>query len=83
MRRAPHFASLSDMEREEQMTPEEMDAAIVRNLKEKTGKTLEEWCVVLRASNLAEKRELKDLLKQVHGVGHFQAQTIVKRYLLD
>jgi len=65
------------------MTPEEMEAAIIRNLPEKTGKSLEEWFVVLRASSLSEKRELKEELKKVNGVGHFQAQTIVKVYLRD
>ena len=61
------------------MKPEEMEQAIVRNLREKTGKPLEEWFSVLRASSLSEKGELKKL----HGVGHFQAQTIVKFYLLS
>ena len=65
------------------MKPEEMEKAIVRNLPEKTGKSLEEWFGVLRASGLTEKRELKQELKTAHGVGHFQAQTIVKFYLLD
>ena len=60
------------------MTPEEMEAAIVANLQEKTGKALEEWFEVLRASGLSDKRAQKEVLKKVHGVGHFQAQTIVK-----
>tara|TARA_B110000014_G_C19989838_1_gene512669 strand:- start:414 stop:611 length:198 start_codon:yes stop_codon:yes gene_type:complete len=58
--------------------PEEMEAAMIRNLSEKTGKSLEEWCAVLRASGLTEKRDMKKYLKEDHGVGHFQAQTIVK-----
>ena len=65
------------------MTPEQMEKAIIRNLTEKTGKSLEEWCAVLNDSGLSEKRELKELLKQQHGVGHFQTQTIVKFYLLN
>ena len=65
------------------MKPEEMEKAIIRNLQEKTGKSLEEWFAVLRASSLSEKRELKEELKKVHGVGHIQAQTIVKIYLLN
>ncbi len=63
------------------MTPEEMEEAIVRNLREKTGKSLEEWCAVLRDSGLSSKGELTDLLKTTHGVGHFQARTIVKLHL--
>ena len=63
------------------MNPAEMEKAIVRNLPDKTGKSLEQWFDVLQASGLVEKRELKDTLKKDHGVGHFQAQTIVKLYL--
>ena len=65
------------------MKPEEMEAAIIRNLPEKTGKSLEEWCVVLKESGLTGKRDLKKHLKENHGVGHFQTQTIVKHYLND
>jgi len=65
------------------MKPEEMEAAIVRNLPEKTGRSLEEWFTVLGDSGLSEKRDMKKHLKEDHGVGHFQAQTIVKLYLLD
>ncbi len=65
------------------MKPEDMEKAIVRNLADKTGKALEEWFAVLRASGLSDKRGLKDVLKTDHDVGHFQAQTIVKLYLLE
>ena len=64
------------------MKPEEMEAAMIRNLPEKTGKSLEEWCVVLKDSGLTEKRDMKNHLKKNHGVGHFQTQTIVIFYLL-
>ena len=65
------------------MKPEEMEGAIVRNLAEKTGMTLEEWFTVLDDSGMTEKRDMKAHLKEDHGVGHFQAQTIVKHYLKD
>ena len=65
------------------MKPEEMEAAMIRNLPEKTGKSLEEWYEILRGSGLTEKRDLKKHLKEEHGVGHFQTQTIVKHYLKD
>ena len=65
------------------MKPEDMEIAIVRNLAEKTGKTLEEWFAVLDDSGITEKRDMKAHLKEDHGVGHFQAQTIVKLYLKD
>ena len=65
------------------MKPEEMEAAIIRNLAEKTGRSIEEWFAVLKDSGLSEKRDMKKHLKEDHSVGHFQAQTIVKFYLLD
>ena len=65
------------------MKPEEMEAAMIRNLPENTGKSLEEWCEVLRKSGLTEKRDMKKHLKEDHGVGHFQTQTVVKHYLKD
>ena len=65
------------------MKPEEMEAAMIRNLPEKTGKSLEEWYEILRGSGLTEKRDLKKHLKEGHGVGHFQTQTIVNHYLKD
>ena len=65
------------------MKPKEMEAAIIRNLTDKTGRSLEEWFVILGDSGLSEKRDMKKYLKENHEVGHFQAQTIVKFYLLD
>jgi len=65
------------------MNPEEMEKAIVRNLSEKTGRSIGEWFEVLNDTELSEKQELREYLKKVHSVGHFQAQTIVKYYLLD
>ena len=62
------------------MKPEEMEAAIIRNLAEKTGKPLEEWFSVLRDAGLSEKRDMMKHLKEGGGVGHFQARTIVKFY---
>ena len=65
------------------MSPQEMEAAITKNLAAKTGKSLDEWLGVLHESNLTEKKELKSHLKETHGVGHFQAQTIVSRFRAD
>ena len=65
------------------MKPEEMEKAIVRNLSEKTGRSIEEWFEVLNDTELSEKRELVEYLKKTHSVGHFQAQTLVKYYLME
>ena len=65
------------------MKPKEMEKVIIRNLEDKTGRSLEEWFAVLRDTDLSKKHELKEHLKTVYGVGHFQAQTIIKFYLFD
>ena len=77
-----HRLNEPEVAKEQQVTPEEMEKAMIRNLPEKTGRSLQEWIAVLKESGLSETRELKTFLKKTHGVGHFQSQTIVKRYLL-
>jgi predicted transport protein len=59
--------------------PKEMGEAILRNLEEKTGKTLEQWISIVKKSKLSDKKSVMDFLKITHGVGHFQAQKIVER----
>ena len=53
------------------LSPAEMEAAIIRNLPDKTGKSLEEWLQVLREADLPDKKQMKAHLKETHGVGHF------------
>lgn len=63
------------------LTPKEMEKAIVKNLSEKTGKSMGEWIRVLFKENIPSKNEMKKCLKEKYKVGHFQAQTIVKFFL--
>jgi CHAD domain-containing protein len=63
------------------LSPSEMEQAIVKNLPEKTGKSLEEWFKVLDDEKQSDKKEMKACLKEKYKVGHFQAQTIVKYFL--
>ena len=46
-----------------------MEAANIKNLAAKTGKSLSEWLRLLAESKLTEKKELKAFLKGAHGVG--------------
>ncbi|MCA2985373.1 MAG: DUF4287 domain-containing protein [Gemmatimonas sp.] len=68
------------------LSPREMQAAIVRNLPERTGRTLEAWVREVRAHGptLAD-RSLRAArtawLKQHHGLGHIQAQVIAAHEL--
>jgi len=63
------------------LSPQEMENAIIKNLPEKTGKSLNEWLTILLEENLSNKKEMKSCLKEKHKIGHFQAQTIVKFFL--
>lgn len=62
------------------LSPKEMEEAIIRNLSEKTGKTLAEWHELLSHTEQSTKKEMKSLLKSGYQLGHFQAQVIVNRF---
>lgn len=63
------------------LSPKEMENAIVKNLPEKTGKSLDDWLDVLLEENLSDTKQMKYCLKEKYKVGHFQAQTIVKFFI--
>jgi hypothetical protein len=51
-------------------SPEEMKAAMIAGLPEKTGKSLAEWLAILRASGLSKHKEFMTVLKTEHGLTH-------------
>jgi hypothetical protein len=57
-------------------SPEEMKAAMIAGLRDKTGKSLDEWLAVLKASGLTKHKEFMTLLKTEHGVTHGFANMI-------
>ena len=62
------------------LSPSEMQEAIIKNLPSKTGKTLEEWLLVVDKIKASSDREYMTILKTDFGLGHFQAQVILKRF---
>ncbi len=60
------------------LSPQEMGNAIVRNLKAKTGRSLDEWLVEIKDLTYSDKKECIAYLKDHYGLGHFQAQSIHK-----
>ena len=62
-------------------SPEEMAAAMLANLKEKTGKSLPQWLAITRKSGLAKHGQLVKLLKSEHGVTHGFASLIAHKTL--
>lgn len=57
-------------------SPEEMAAAMLANLEDKTGKALEDWLDVTRSSGLKKHGQIVKLLKSEHGVTHGYANLI-------
>lgn len=50
---------------------------MINNMPEKTGKSLEQWKVILKKKNFAKHSEGVNFLKKEHGVTHGFANTIV------
>lgn len=62
-------------------SPEEMKAAMIAGMSEKTGKSLEEWMQIVRASKLAKHKEIMTLLKTKHSLTHGFANMVALQSL--
>ncbi len=62
-------------------TSGEFEQEFIQTAKEKTGKTLEQWLPVVKASGLAKQMELTNWLKSEHKMNHLQAQLLAGLYL--
>ena len=61
-------------------TTEDAAATMLRNLRAKTGKSLDEWIVILAQSALDKHGEMVKYLKSEHGVTHGFANFIVTHF---
>lgn len=62
-------------------TPEEQAASMIANMKEKTGKTLEQWLKFVKGEKLAKHGEIVKFLKAEHGMGHGFANMVAHKHL--
>jgi hypothetical protein len=62
-------------------TPEEMAAAMVRGLKEKTGKTLAQWVALAKKSGETKHGAIVKHLKVEHGLTHGYANLVAHEFL--
>ncbi len=62
-------------------SPQEMKAAMIAGLAEKTGKSLADWLKIVRASGVTKHKEIMTLLKGEHGVTHGFANMIALQAL--
>jgi len=60
-------------------TPQEMEASMIQNLKDNTGKTLAEWVKIVRASGLLKHGEMVKHLKSGHGLTHGYANLVAHK----
>jgi hypothetical protein len=62
-------------------SPEEGMASLHRNLLAKTGKSIDEWAVIARATGLGKHKDLVAYLKADHELSHGYANQIAQRAL--
>ncbi|MGD9689079.1 MAG: DUF4287 domain-containing protein [Phycisphaerales bacterium] len=62
-------------------SPEQALASMIANLPEKTGKSLEAWVAIVRASRLAKHGEIVSMLKSKHAMGHGYANLVAQQAL--
>lgn len=62
-------------------TPESTEATMVANLEEKTGKSMDAWVKIAKASKRAKHGELVAHLKSDHGLTHGYANLVAHRTL--
>jgi hypothetical protein len=62
-------------------SPEEMANAMIANMKEKTGKTLEQWLAIAKKAGAAKHGEIVKALKSDHGMTHGYANLVAHKLL--
>ena len=62
-------------------TSGEFEQEFIQSAKEKTGKSLEQWLPVVKASGLTKQMEITNLLKSSHELNHMQASLLAGLYL--
>ena len=62
-------------------SPEEMAAAMIANMKDKTGKTLEQWLDIAQMTGATKHGEVVKALKSDHGMTHGYANLVAHKLL--
>ncbi len=63
------------------MDPKSMENAMLKNMVEKTGKSIDDWSYIIKKQNFLKRKEIVNFLKEKHSVGHFYAHLIVKKII--
>lgn len=62
-------------------TSGEIEKEFIESAKEKTGKALEAWLKLIKASGIEKRNDILEYLKKTHQLNHMQAQLITGIYL--
>ena len=63
------------------VTPEQAELTMIKNLEEKTGKSLAQWIKLAKGSKLAKHGEVVKMLKTDHGLTHGYANLVARKTL--
>ena len=61
------------------MDPKSMEKAMLKNMIDKTGKSIEEWISIVNEQNFVENKDIVKFLKEEHSLGHFYAHLIARK----
>ena len=61
------------------MDPKSMEKAMLKNMVEKTGKSIQQWIIIINNNKLNDNKDIIKFLKKEHMVGHFYAHLIAKK----
>jgi predicted transport protein len=62
-------------------TSGELETEFIETAKAKTGKTLQEWLTLVKASKIQKQNDILEWLKKGHGLNHMQSQFVAGIFL--
>tara|TARA_Y100000590_G_C15560352_1_gene954491 strand:- start:381 stop:581 length:201 start_codon:yes stop_codon:yes gene_type:complete len=63
------------------MNPKSMEKAMLKNMVEKTGRSIDGWAKLIKEYNFIEYKNIVKFLKDDYSVGHFYAKLIAKKII--
>ena len=61
------------------MDPLSMEKAMIKNMIDKTGKSIEEWIDIVNKQKFIKHNDIVSFLKGDHSLGHFYAHLIARK----
>ena len=61
------------------MDPLSMEKAMIKNMIDKTGKSIEEWIGMVNKQKFTEYNDIVSFLKKDYSLGHFYAHLIARK----